>query len=99
MSSSLLYSATGMGLFAIGLLGVVLASHAMRKVLALNVMGVGVFMVLVALAKHSESVIDPVPHALVLTGIVVAVAGTALALNFIVRLHGMTQSGSEKPDR
>ncbi|MFT4937784.1 MAG: multicomponent Na+:H+ antiporter subunit C [Paraglaciecola sp.] len=97
MTSVLLYSATGMALFAIGLLGVVLASHAMRKVLALNVMGVGVFMVLVALAKHSESVIDPVPHALVLTGIVIAVAGTALALNLIVRLHSMSKSSQESP--
>jgi multicomponent Na+:H+ antiporter subunit C len=89
MSSALLYSITGVGLFAIGLLGIVLASHIMRKVLALNVMGVGIFMFLIALAKQSESVVDPLPQAMVLTGIVIAAAGTALALNLMVRLHEM----------
>ena len=96
MSSALLYSITGVGLFAIGLLGIVLASHIMRKVLALNVMGIGIFMLLIALAKHSDSVIDPVPHAMVLTGIVIAVAGTALALNLMVRLHEMGKSKQDK---
>lgn len=94
MSSALLYSMTGVGLFAIGLLGIVIASHIMRKVLALNVMGVGIFILLITLAKQSESVIDPLPHAMVLTGIVIAAAGTALALNLMVRLHEM-----DKPKR
>jgi multicomponent Na+:H+ antiporter subunit C len=97
MNAELLYSITGVGLFAIGLLGVVLASHIMRKVLALNVMGVGIFMLLIALAKRSESAVDPVPHAMVLTGIVIAAAGTALALNLMVRLHKMSGSKQEEP--
>jgi len=99
MNSALLYSITGIGVFAIGLLGVVLASHIMRKVLALNVMGVGIFMLLIALAKHSESLVDPVPHAMVLTGIVIGAAGTALALNLMVRLHKMSDSTQEKAKR
>ena len=97
MTSELLYSITGLALFTIGLLGIVLAGHVMRKVLALNVMGVGIFMFLVAFAKQSASAADPVPHAMVLTGIVIAVAGTALALNLMVRLHDMNQPGPEKP--
>lgn len=97
MTSELLYSITGLVLFAIGLLGVVLAGHVMRKVLALNVMGVGIFMFLVAFATQSASTVDPVPHAMVLTGIVIAVAGTALALNLMVRLHDMNQSVPERP--
>lgn len=96
MSSGLLYSITGTGLFAIGLLGIVLASHIMRKILALNVMGVGIFMLLIALAKQSESAVDPLPHAMVLTGIVIAAAGTALALNLMVRLHEMAKSKRDK---
>lgn len=96
MSSALLYSITGVGLFAIGLLGVVLASHIMRKVLALNVMGVGIFMLLIALAKQSEFTIDPLPHAMVLTGIVITAAGTALALNLMVRLHEMGKTKQDK---
>ena len=96
MSSALLYSITGVGLFAIGLLGVVLASHIIRKVLALNVMGVGIFMLLIALAKQNAFTIDPLPQAMVLTGIVIAAAGTALALNLMVRLYEMEKTQQDK---
>ncbi|MBA6223019.1 cation:proton antiporter subunit C [Colwellia sp. MB02u-18] len=96
MTSALLYSMAGLALFAIGFFGVVVASHVMRKILALNVMGVGIFMFLIALAKRNPLVVDPLPHALVLTGIVIAVAGTALALNLMVRIHHMDQSSQEQ---
>jgi multicomponent Na+:H+ antiporter subunit C len=43
-------------------------------------MGTGVFMVLVATAVSDGRVADPVPHAMVLTGIVVAVSATAFSL-------------------
>jgi multicomponent Na+:H+ antiporter subunit C len=33
---------------------------------------------------------DPVPHAMVLTGIVVAVSATAFALSLVRRLHART---------
>jgi len=56
-------------------------------VLALNVMGAGVFLVLIAVAyRGAGTPADPVPHALVLTGIVVAVSATALALALGKRL-------------
>ena len=98
MSVESLYGITGLGLFSIGLLGIVLASHVMRKILALNVMGVGIFMFLIALARQ-DSVVDPVPHALVLTGIVIAVAGTAMALDLMIRLHKMNGSKQDEPIR
>ncbi|MBA6292724.1 cation:proton antiporter subunit C [Colwellia sp. MB3u-70] len=98
MTSALLYSMAGLALFAIGFFGVVVASHVMRKILALNVMGVGIFMFLIALAKRNPLVVDPLPHALVLTGIVIAVAGTALALNLMVRIHHMDQSSQEQSE-
>ncbi|MBA6294865.1 cation:proton antiporter subunit C [Colwellia sp. MB02u-9] len=96
MTSALLYSMAGLALFAIGFFGVVVASHVMRKILALNVMGVGIFMFLIALAKRNPLVVDPLPHALVLTGIVIAVAGTALALNLMVRIHHIDQCSQEQ---
>jgi len=96
MTSALLYSMAGLALFAIGFFGVVVASHVMRKILAINVMGVGIFMFLIALAKRNPLVVDPLPHALVLTGIVIAVAGTALALNLMVRIHHIDQSSQEQ---
>ena len=60
----------------------------LRKVLALNVMGSGVFLLLIAAAyRGPDAAPDPVPHALVLTGIVVAVSATALALALGRRLR------------
>jgi multicomponent Na+:H+ antiporter subunit C len=68
-------------LMALGLRGVLVRAHLIRQVLALNVMGSGVFLILIALAYRGIGAApDPVPHALVLTGIVVAVSATALAL-------------------
>jgi multicomponent Na+:H+ antiporter subunit C len=60
----------------------------LRKLIALNVTGAGVFHVLVAVAYRGfDAVPDPVPQALVLTGIVVAVSATALALALGQRLE------------
>ena len=86
MSQDILYSLTGVTMFCIGLFGVLVAAHIIRKLVAINVMGIGVFMVLLATAQHDD-VIDPIPHAMVLTGIVVAVAGTALCLWLALQLH------------
>jgi multicomponent Na+:H+ antiporter subunit C len=87
------YAAMGVLLFAMGLLGMVLGRHPVRKILALNVMGTGIFLFLVAVAARDASGgTDPVPHAMVLTGIVVAVSATALGLALAGRIR---QSGSE----
>ncbi len=89
MSTGLLYALAGVLLFVLGAAGAVLLAHLMRKVLAFNVMGSGAFLVLVGLAQR-EDVIDPVPQAMVLTGIVVAVAATALALGLARAFHART---------
>jgi len=82
------YAALGVLLFAMGLLGLVLGRHPVRKILALNVMGTGIFLFLVAAAaRDSSGGTDPVPHAMVLTGIVVAVSATALALALAGRIQ------------
>jgi len=81
VSVHLVYGLAGAALLAIGLYGIV----------ALNVAGNGAFLVLVALA-HRTAVPDPVPHAMVLTGIVVAVSATALGLGLAVRIRDATGS-------
>ena len=79
--TEIIYVLTGVCLFALGLRGAVLRRDLLGRVLAINVCGAGVFLVLVAVAyRGPELAPDPVPHALVLTGIVVAVSATALAL-------------------
>ena len=82
MSSPEFYGALGVGLFVLGLYRLVATRAHVRRILALNVMGVGVFKVLVATAYGAPP--DPVPHAMVLTGIVVAVSATAFALGLTV---------------
>lgn len=76
-----IYGLAGAGLFALGLRAALLHQSLLGRVLAVNICGSGVFLVLVALAYRGPTLVpDPVPHALVLTGIVVAVSATALAL-------------------
>jgi multicomponent Na+:H+ antiporter subunit C len=89
VSSGLLFACVGAILFAMGVAGVILIAHLLRRILAFNVMGSGAFLILVGLAQRND-VSDPVPQAMVLTGIVVAVAATALALALARRLHALT---------
>ncbi|MDP1526306.1 MAG: NADH-quinone oxidoreductase subunit K [Rhodocyclaceae bacterium] len=89
MSSGLLFACVGALLFAMGMAGVMLIAHLLRRILAFNVMGSGAFLILVGLTQRND-VPDPVPQAMVLTGIVVAVAATALALALVRRLHALT---------
>lgn len=86
MSTGLFYAILGCALFALGLAATLLLREALRRVLAFNVMGSGGFLVFVGLAQR-DGVADPVPQAMVLTGIVVAVAATALALALVRRLE------------
>ena len=89
MTAGLLYAVTGAVLFGLGLYGLIVHAHLLRKILAFNIMGSGTFLVLVGLAQRGDR-IDPVPHALVLTGIVVAVAATAFALVLMRQLYATT---------
>ncbi|AGA31807.1 NADH-ubiquinone oxidoreductase, chain 4L [Thioalkalivibrio nitratireducens DSM 14787] len=79
MSGALAFAWSGVLLFGLGLFGFIMHRHLLRRLLAFNIMGSGSFLVLVGLAQDGRGV-DPVPHAMVITGIVVAVASTALAL-------------------
>ena len=87
MNIAFFYALTGVGLFTLGLYALIVYRHLLRKILAINVMGSGVFLVLVALAARTQGAPDPVPHAMVITGIVVAISATALALALMLRLR------------
>lgn len=101
MTVPLLYALAGAALSGIGLFGLLWLTHLLRKLLAFNIMGSGVFLVLVGLAQR-EGGPDPVPQALVLTGIVVAIAATALSVVLIRRyyhLSGLTSLDGEPGSR
>jgi multicomponent Na+:H+ antiporter subunit C len=98
MSPVFLYALVGVGLFCLGLYALIVHAHLLRKILAINVMGSGVFLVLAALAKRTgDTAPDPVPHAMVITGIVVAVSATAFALMLMLRVVAET-GRAELPD-
>lgn len=91
MTYAILYALCGTVLVGVGFFGVIICRHVLRKVIALNVMGAGTFLVLIALARRTPGALpDPVPHAMVLTGIVVAVSATALALALFRRFYRET---------
>ncbi len=91
MNQALFYALIGMGLFTLALYAVIVYSHLLRKIIAINIMGSGVFLVFIALAARTEgAAADPVPHAMVITGIVVAVSATALALALMLRIRAAT---------
>ena len=89
MNSQALYTLCGLLLFLMGIFSICLCSHSLRKILAFNVASSGVFLVFIATAYRPQEMgpIDPVPHAMVLTGIVVSVSVTALALVLACRMQ------------
>ncbi len=87
MSPALFFALLGAALFGMGLYGFLAHSHLLRKVLASNVMVNGIFLILIALARRDPAAIDPIPHAMVLTGIVISVSTTAFALALIKKLY------------
>ena len=91
MTLAMLYTISGVLVFTIGVYGILAQAHLVRKILAFNFMGSGISLVLIALAwRVPEAPPDPVPHALVLTGIVVAVSATGFALALVCRIHAET---------
>lgn len=94
-----LFLLTGAALFVIGFYALLVQGHLLRRIMALNVMGSGVFLVYIALgAQTSGPIPDPVPHAMVLTGIVVSVCATGLALALADRVQAATGSAEQDDD-
>jgi multicomponent Na+:H+ antiporter subunit C len=95
LNTALIFAATGAMLCALGMAGMILLAHGLRRILAFNLMSSGIYLVLVGLAQRDGSP-DPVTQAMVLTGIVVGVAATALALALLRRQHEL--NGGGQPD-
>ncbi|MCG6900982.1 MAG: NADH-quinone oxidoreductase subunit K [Gammaproteobacteria bacterium] len=88
LTTQILYALAGCVLLALGVRGALLHASVLLRIVAINIMGAGVFLLLIAVAYRGPGLAaDPVPHALVLTGIVVAVSATALALALARRLQ------------
>lgn len=86
-----IYAVTAGLLFCAGLAGVFLCLRFFQKIIAVNIMGGAVFLLLVSLARRDQDAFaDPVPHAMVITGLVVAVSASAFALALARRIQRQT---------
>lgn len=94
MDSATLYVLAAAVLFGIGVHGLIVSVHLMRKLFAINIMGSAIFILLVATSAPIFGQTDPIPQALVLTGIVIAVSATAFGLALMVRLCQETGKAS-----
>jgi multicomponent Na+:H+ antiporter subunit C len=96
----LLYGFTGALLIGMAFFAMAIHKHVFRKILAWNVLGSGVFLIIGAFGKRNapDLVSDPLPQALVITGIVVSVSATALALAIARRLYSLKGESSLEPD-
>ena len=88
-------------LFAIGLCMLLFSRNLLKKVIGLNIMDTGSYLLLASIGyiegrtvpiivdgnTSTELYINPLPTGLVLTGIVVSVSVTALMLSLIIRLY------------
>lgn len=94
ISGQLIYLTTALLLFSLAFIGLLLTHHLIRKVLALNVMASSVFLLLVVFAyrpaETGSAGSDPVPQALVLTGIVVSFSASAITVALARRIHADT---------
>lgn len=101
MSASTILGLAASGLVAIGLFGLLTHASLLRKVLAFNVLGGGVFLIFGLVARRGAAgglAGDPVPQAMAITGLVVAFAGTALAIVLILRMFQMTGAATIAED-
>jgi multicomponent Na+:H+ antiporter subunit C len=105
MNAGTLFGLCAAALIGIGLYGLIVDAHPLRKILALNVTASGVFVLFGAIAFRGAAAglnADPVPQALLITGIVVAFSATALAVAVLLRLFeaaGSVTLSSDLPTR
>jgi multicomponent Na+:H+ antiporter subunit C len=101
MIPSVVAGLVGAALVGLGFYGLILHPHPLRKLLAFNLMGNGVFLVFGIVARRGGVTgfrFDPIPQALVITGIVVAFAASALAVALILRLSEESDRVTLDPD-
>ncbi len=89
-----------MALFTIGLYTVVAKDNLIKKFMGLNIMETACFLLFISLGavkggkapiwteglKKTTTFVNPIPQALILTGIVVAVSTTSLALSLMIKI-------------
>jgi multicomponent Na+:H+ antiporter subunit C len=90
-------------LLLIGLYGMLASPHLVRKLMGMNIMQTAIIVFFLTLAAKTDATlpliekdevapaaeryVNPLPHALMLTAIVVGVSTTGVALALVIRIH------------
>jgi multicomponent Na+:H+ antiporter subunit C len=101
MSTTTLFGLCAAAAVGLGLYSLIAEPHPLRKVLAFNILGSGVFLLFGVIARRGVAPglgPDPIPQALVITGMVVAFAATALAIALVLRLFQATGAATLRAD-
>jgi len=96
-----LFGLTAAVLVGLGLYGLIVNPQPLRKVLAFNLTGNGVFLICAVIAHRGAAAGmsgDPVPQALLITAIVVSFAASALAVGLMLRRFEETGTNSLSAD-
>lgn len=101
MSATVLFGLCGAALVGLGVYGLIVQPQPLRKILAFNLLGSGVFLLFGVIARRGAAAGfggDPVPQALVITGVVVAFSATALAVALLLRLFEVSGTVTLRAD-
>ena len=101
MSATTIFGLCAAVAVGLGLYGLIANPQPLRKILAFNLLGSGVLLLFGVVARRGAAAGfggDPIPQALVITGIVVAFSATALAVALLLRLSQATSSATLRDD-
>lgn len=101
LQPGVLFGLCGAALVGIGLFAVITHPGLLRRIVGCNIIGAGIFLVFGVVARRGAVAgfdADPVPQALVITGIVVAFSASALAVALLKRLAELTVGDHAAPD-
>ncbi len=99
-----IFKVTSILMIVLGLFGFFIRPHFIQTIININIMAQGIFLFFIATSKSTSlavnsSVINPTPHAMVLTGIVVAVCSTAFSLYLARILYELKNKTSLAEDK
>jgi multicomponent Na+:H+ antiporter subunit C len=100
LQPAILFGLCGAALVGIGLFAIVAHPGLLRRIIGCNILGAGIFLVFGAVARRGGGAgleADPVPQALVITGIVVAFSASALAIALLKRLSELAVGDPTRP--
>ena len=93
-----------MGLFLVGLFGLITRKHIIKIFISIAIMESSLFLMFIGLSykvdaiapiidtthKNSAIMNDPIPHAMILTAIVIAMAVLSLGVSFAIEYYKLT---------